>query len=84
MVNLMVSYCGMQDVLAPGLFHPNLGGGSFLFKTKIVGRLQSKFKQTPLIPILYSKTWVYKGIHYFFIKTVKHRMWILIRPASLM
>ena len=31
---------------------------------------------------LYSKTGVYRGIHYFSISAHKHRLWVLIRTAS--
>ena len=36
----------------------------------------------PLNPLLYSKTWVYRGIYYFFISALKHRLWVLVRTAS--
>ena len=31
---------------------------------------------------LYSKTGVYRGIHYFSYSTQKHRLWVLVRTAS--
>ena len=34
-------------------------------------------------PLLYSKTGVYRGIHYFLIFALKHRLWVLVRIASL-
>ena len=38
---------------------------------------------TPLYtPLLYSKTWVYRGIHNFHIFALKHRLWVLVRTAS--
>ena len=37
----------------------------------------------PYTPLLYSKTRVYRGIHYFLIFALKHRLWILVRTASL-
>ena len=33
--------------------------------------------------ILYSKIGVYRGIHYFLIFALKHRLWVLVRTASL-
>ena len=36
----------------------------------------------PLNPLLYSKTGVNKGIHYFSNFCSKHRLWVLIRTAS--
>ena len=36
----------------------------------------------PLQPILYSKTGVYRGIHYFPIFALKHRLWVHVRTAS--
>ena len=35
-----------------------------------------------LYPLLYSKTGVYMGIHYFLIFSLKHRLWVLVRTAS--
>ena len=38
---------------------------------------------TPLNPnFIYSKTGVYRGIHYFSIFCSKHRLWVLVRTAS--
>ena len=37
---------------------------------------------TPLHPILYSKSGVYRGIHYFLIFALKHILWVLVRTAS--
>ena len=37
---------------------------------------------TPLNPTLYSKTGVYRGIHYFSYFCSKHRLWVLVRTAS--
>ena len=34
-------------------------------------------------PLLYSKTGVYRGIHFFLIFALKHRLWVLVRTASL-
>ena len=36
----------------------------------------------PYTPLLYSKTGVYKGIHFFLIFSLKHRLWVLVRTAS--
>ena len=38
---------------------------------------------TPLNPHLYSKTGVYRSIHYFSYFCPKHRLWVLVRTASL-
>ena len=37
---------------------------------------------TPLNPLLYSKTGVYRGIHYFSYVAKKQRLWVLVRTAS--
>ena len=37
----------------------------------------------PYTPLLYSKTGVYRGIHIFLIFAPKHRLWVLVRTASL-
>ena len=37
---------------------------------------------TPETPLLYSKTGVYRGIHYFSYFCSKHRFWVLVRIAS--
>ena len=37
----------------------------------------------PYTPLLYSKTGVYRGIHFFLIFSQKHRLWVLVRTASL-
>ena len=29
--------------------------------------------------LLYSKTWVYRSIHFFLIFALKHRLWVLVR-----
>ena len=34
-------------------------------------------------PILYSKTGVYRGLHYFLIFALKHIVWVLVRTASM-
>ena len=36
----------------------------------------------PYTPLLYSKTGVYRGLHYFLIFALKHRLWVLVRTAS--
>ena len=33
---------------------------------------------SPYIPILFSKTGVHKGIHFFLIFALKHRLWVLV------
>ena len=39
----------------------------------------SPCNEDPLTPpLLYSKTGVYKGIHYFLIFALKHRLWVLV------
>ena len=38
---------------------------------------------TPYTPLLYSKTGVYKGIHFFLYFSLKHRLWVFVRTASL-
>ena len=37
---------------------------------------------TPFNPILYRKTGVYRGIHYFSYICSKHRLWVLVRGAE--
>ena len=37
----------------------------------------------PYTPRLYSKTGVYRGIHYFLIFALKHILWVLVRTASM-
>ena len=37
---------------------------------------------TPHVPLLYSKTWVYRGTPIFLIFAQKHRLWVLVRTAS--
>ena len=37
----------------------------------------------PYTPLLYSKTGVYRGIHYFLIFALKHILWVLVRTASM-
>ena len=39
------------------------------------------FKTSPIEQ--YSRTGVYRGIHYFLISAKKHRLWVLVRTASL-
>ena len=34
-------------------------------------------------PLVYSKTGVYRGIHYFLIFALKHILWVLVRTASM-
>ena len=33
-------------------------------------------------PLLFSKTGVYRGIHYFLIFALKHILWVLVRGGS--
>ena len=49
----------------------------------ITSRKQVRITNTPYTPLLYSKTGVYKSIHFFLIFASKHRLWVLIRNASL-
>ena len=44
---------------------------------------KSVYRTPPYTPILYSKTGVYRGIHFFLIFALKHRLWVLVRTASL-
>ena len=37
----------------------------------------------PYIPLLFSKTGVYRGIHYVLIFALKHRLWVLVTTAVL-
>ena len=37
----------------------------------------------PYTPLLYSKTGVHRGIEYFLIFALKHRLWVRVRTASL-
>ena len=37
----------------------------------------------PYTPLLYSKTGVYRGLHYFLIFALKHILWVLVRIASM-
>ena len=36
----------------------------------------------PYTPLLFSETGVYRGIHFFLIFALKHRLWVLVRTAS--
>ena len=45
-------------------------------------RKRVRVKKTPYTPLVYSKTGVYRGIHYFLIFALKHRLCVLIRTAS--
>ena len=44
-------------------------------------RKQVRVMKTPLHPLLYSKTGVYRGIHYLLIFALKHRVWVLVRAV---
>ena len=37
---------------------------------------------TPYIPLLYSKSGVYMGIHYLLIFALKHIVWVLVRTCT--
>ena len=37
----------------------------------------------PYTPLLYSKTGVYRGIHYFLIFALKHILWVLVRTHNI-
>ena len=41
-------------------------------------------EQPPTTPLLYSKTGVYRGIHFFLIFALKHRFWVLVRTAAVL
>ena len=49
---------------------------------KVTSRKHAYIILTPLNPLLYSKTEVYRGIHYFSYFCSKHRLWVLVRTAS--
>ena len=34
-------------------------------------------------PLLYSKTGVYRGLHYFLMFALKHILWVLVRTAAI-
>ena len=40
-------------------------------------------RTSPYTPLLNSKTGAYRGIHFFLIFAPKHRLWVLVRTASL-
>ena len=40
--------------------------------------------KTPYIPLLYSKTGVYRDIHYFLIFSLKHRLWVLVSTEAVL
>ena len=42
----------------------------------------SEYCLPPYTPLLYSKTGVYRDIHYFLIFAIKHMLWVLVRTAS--
>ena len=48
----------------------------------ITSRNQLRVMKTPLHPT-FSKTGVYRGMHYFLIFALKHRLWVLVRTTSL-
>ena len=75
---------------APFLYH-FLKKGLFLIKNllskiyskrKDIASLGDKLTITKTCPFLYSKTGVYRGIHYFSYFCSKHRLWVLVRTAS--
>ena len=37
----------------------------------------------PYTPLLYSKSGVYRGIHYFLIFALKHILWVLVRTTTI-
>ena len=43
----------------------------------------SVYCRPPYIPLLYSKTGVYRGIHNFLIFALKQRLWVLVRTTSM-
>ena len=49
----------------------------------VTSRKQVHVMKTPYTPLLYSKTGVYRGDHSFLIFALKHRLWVLVRTASL-
>ena len=45
----------------------------------------SPYNEHPLTPHFYIvKTGVYRGIHFFLIFALKHRLWVLVRTASVL
>ena len=48
----------------------------------LVIRIAHPCVYTPYTPLLYSKTGVYRCIHYFLIFALKHKLWVLVRTAS--
>ena len=55
--------------------------------TKCYNNLQhhenmSVYSTPPYTPLLYSEIKVYRGIHYFLIFALKHKLWVLVRTAS--
>ena len=54
-----------------------------LNKASLSLSLSYKHARVNYTPLLYSKTGVYRGIHYFLVFALKHRLLVLVRTASM-
>ena len=70
--SVMVSAVGV-DSLLESAFHVRV----------FTSRKQVRVMKTPYTPLLYSKTGVHRGMHYFLYFALKHGLWVLVRTASM-
>ena len=67
-------------------FLKNNGLGRMFYRIEVQAAimLTCPCNEDPLTPHFYiGKTGVYRGIHYFLNFALKHRLWVLVRTASL-
>ena len=83
----MISMCGLNNCFnfyIPNLFYFYAANLRPVAQKPVCHHANMSVKCTPpYTPLLYSKTGVYRGIHYFLIFVLKHRLWSLVRTASL-
>ena len=74
---------GEVNVSCSGVQHGDLSEDRIRNLSPYPSRKQVRVMKTPLHSTFISKIGEYRGIHYFLIFASKHRLWVLVRTASL-
>ena len=54
------------------------------FTLNATRKISKNINTNCIMSLLYRKNGVYRGIHYFLILALKHRLWVLVRTASVL
>ena len=85
---MSMSLPGVHTIIANNLQKFLKGKRSLICRSRVLAQLMYQDNTSvcfipPCTSLLYSKTGVYRGIHYFLIFALKHILWVLVRTASI-